>query len=405
MAQKYYSTAETAQILGKTPDEIKQMLDRRELHGYRDGADWKFKVEDVDELAKGNPAKEAAPPPAAEEDGGGDVLLSEVELGQADPGLSGTIIGLNSGAKVAADNDVRSAESDIALGALGALGDSSKTPPAIKKEGSSPKQNKFEELELALDDSNAHIDGSPAPAGAPHDSALDLAGREQDDDIVLGDSNLGSDVSLGGDSGISLVDPADSGFSLETPVNLDASAGEALVLGEDDLLAPAGAGGSDAKLLKKDDDFQLTPLEETADADGSESGSQVIALDSEGDESATMVGAAALGGASMAAMLDEDLSAQPALDMGMGSPLTPSPILGGQPGALAEGASLSHAAAVAYEAPYTVWQIVSLSVCLLFLLFCGIMIFDLMRNMWGWDQPYSINSKLMDSLLSLIEKK
>ena len=66
------------------------MLEHRELHGYRDGADWKFKVEDIDRLAK-----DAPPAKPAVEDDGGDVLLSEVELGQSDPGLSGTVIGLS----------------------------------------------------------------------------------------------------------------------------------------------------------------------------------------------------------------------------------------------------------------------------------------------------------------------
>jgi len=394
MAQKYYTTAETATVLGKTTDQIKQMLERRELHGYRDGADWKFKVEDIDKIAK------EAPPPAHED--GGDVLLSEAELGKSDHGLSGTVIGLNGGKQAPADSDIRLAESDIAMGALG---EESKTPAPAKKDGSSPKQGKFEDLELALDDSTAQIESSPTmAAGLSH---VDIAGRDQDEDVVLGGSGIGSDVSLGGDSGISLVDPADSGFSLETPVNLDAAAsaaGEALVLGEDDLLAPGGSGASAATLLKTDDDFQLTPLEEAADAE-SESGSQVIALDAEGDDASTMIGAASLGGASMAAMLDEDLSAQPSLEagMGMGAPLAPSSVLGVQPGM--EGAALSHAAAVPYETPYTAWQLVALGACVVLLIFCGIMIFDLMRNMWGWDQPYSINSKLMDSILNLLEKK
>ena len=52
MAQKYYNSAETAKLLGKSVDDVKKMLERRELHGYRDGADWKFKVEDIDALAK-----------------------------------------------------------------------------------------------------------------------------------------------------------------------------------------------------------------------------------------------------------------------------------------------------------------------------------------------------------------
>ena len=52
MAQKYYNSAETAKILDVSVDDVKKMMERRELHGYRDGADWKFKVEDIDRLAK-----------------------------------------------------------------------------------------------------------------------------------------------------------------------------------------------------------------------------------------------------------------------------------------------------------------------------------------------------------------
>ena len=37
------------------PEEVKKMLERHELHGYRDGADWKFKVEDIDRLVAQRP--------------------------------------------------------------------------------------------------------------------------------------------------------------------------------------------------------------------------------------------------------------------------------------------------------------------------------------------------------------
>ena len=37
MAQKYYNSAETAKILDVSIDDVKKMMDRRELHGYRDG--------------------------------------------------------------------------------------------------------------------------------------------------------------------------------------------------------------------------------------------------------------------------------------------------------------------------------------------------------------------------------
>ena len=52
MAQKYYNTAEAAEILGLSQDEVKQMQSRHELRGFRDGADWKFKAEDIEQAAK-----------------------------------------------------------------------------------------------------------------------------------------------------------------------------------------------------------------------------------------------------------------------------------------------------------------------------------------------------------------
>ncbi|MGD0519490.1 MAG: helix-turn-helix domain-containing protein, partial [Thermoguttaceae bacterium] len=74
MAQKYYSVKETAQLFGITEEAVRQMLERRELHGYRDGADWKFKAEDIDRMAAGRKAQPA--PPVEDTD---EVLLSEVE--------------------------------------------------------------------------------------------------------------------------------------------------------------------------------------------------------------------------------------------------------------------------------------------------------------------------------------
>ena len=51
MAQKYYNAAEAAKILGVSPADINEMVLRRELYGYRDGADWKFKTEDIERVA------------------------------------------------------------------------------------------------------------------------------------------------------------------------------------------------------------------------------------------------------------------------------------------------------------------------------------------------------------------
>jgi excisionase family DNA binding protein len=385
MAQKYYSLTEVARLLGISEDDVKQMQTQRELHGYRDGATWKFKAEEIERLAR----ERGAPAASAEE---GDMLLSELELGASDPGASGTVIGMEGNAKGAAESDIQLA------------GDS--TPSAGRKSDIGSSVSKFEELDLALDEDLSLDDNQTQPAAAKAASISDLvvAGKDlDDDDLVLGGSGTGSDITIGGDSGISLVDPADSGLSLEEPLDLVGSA-EALELGEADVVALGDAAtGASPAAVKTDDDFLLTPLEEAPEEEESESGSQVIALDSEGDEAGAVV-AAAPSGPSLAAMLDEDMSAAPAADLGLGAPLeaaqTGVGILAAQPGAFAQGATVPQPTAMLAEMPYTTWNIVSLALCTLLLLFCGMFMYDLLRNMWSWDAPYSINSSLMDTILS-----
>ena len=68
-----------------------------------------------------------------------------------------------------------------------------------------------------------------------------------------------------------------------------------------------------------------------------------------------------------------------------------------------EGAAMVQPAAVLPEAPYSWWQISGLAICLVLLMLCGMMMYDLLRNMWSWGEPYAVNSSLMDSILSLFE--
>ena len=89
--------------------------------------------------------------------------------------------------------------------------------------------------------------------------------------------------------------PRIAAFHLEQPLELGGSAVELLELGEADM---AGA-----TQLKSDDDFLLTPVQEDVVPDESDSGSQVIALDSEEDLSS---GAFAPASSGMVAMLEED---------------------------------------------------------------------------------------------------
>ena len=312
-------------------------------------------------------------------------LLSEAELGPADAGMSGTVIGMDSPDKAATESDVRLADSDIQPAGTGAKpAAAAAKAPAKKTDEVDAKVANFEELDLTLDqdvrlaDSSVSVGGEKKPVAS--DSSVDLSGKKlDDDDMVLGGSGSGSDITIGGDSGISLVDPADSGLSLEEPLNLGAG-DESLELGEDDMLTFSADTSSSSPSIKTDDDFQLTPMPES-EGDDSESGSQVIALDTEGegDEGVTMIGT----GGSMAAMLDEDLGGEPSLGLAAPMPMTaggPVEMTLATPGGFAAVLPMMQPVAALPEAPYTAWNILSLVLCSLLLAFAGVMIFDLMRT-------------------------
>lgn len=213
--------------------------------------------------------------------------------------------------------------------------------------------------------------GSGSLAGL---SALEL----DDDDEVLGDSG-GSDVTLSGQSsGINIISPSDSGLALdEVPLDLSGSApiGSSLDLGSvvaDDLsLEPLDLGGSGPE-AKVGGDFQLTPLGED-DGDDEKDSSQVIALDELSEESA---------GAPLASGFGDH--AEIGEDFGMG---------GLSPGAVPVGVG-----AAAVDLPFSIWNVMGLASCMLLMGLCGMMTFDLLRNMWSWDGVSTINSSLLEVL-------
>jgi hypothetical protein len=453
MAPKYLNSEEAAKLLGVSTDELNQMRERRQLFGIRDGSSWKYKQQDLErakeDMAAGGSGIGSEFPLSIEERED-SVLLSEVELGEPGTGQSGTVIG-KPGSMSAVDSDIELFEpadksgssaghdSDVTL--VPDLGTSAgDSGVRLVAAGDAPAGNdsmsntvELELSDLALDDDDTDLPfdlGSSAgdsklktsvqdaPSGgigsdlmlgdeashggdelnlggsalgltdepsrirdAPSSgtgSALELGGSAfEDDDLVLG-SHTGSDIS---DSGISLGSPVDSGLSLEQP----------LELGGDELLIDEGGSGT-AGELAADDEFMLTPAVEMGEEDLDESGSQVIALDAEGDfddSAATMLGSAPGG----QAMLEEDpfaAAAAPGIDLGGGA-MMGGPALGmTQP-------------VVAREAPYSVLNIVSLAACLLFLALTGMMMFDLMRNMWTWDGPVTMNSTIMDAILGMFE--
>ena len=93
MAQ-FYTLEEAARVLGMSPEELKAKAQHREVRAFLDGGSWRFRVADVDELARrrglGSDAElrlsdlEMPGAPAGADD---DLDLSEFQLGVAKPDL------------------------------------------------------------------------------------------------------------------------------------------------------------------------------------------------------------------------------------------------------------------------------------------------------------------------------
>jgi excisionase family DNA binding protein len=231
----------------------------------------------------------------------------------------------------------------------------------------------------------------------------DLVIADDDDDLVI--SNAGSDISVAGDSGINLMSPSDSGLSLESePLDLAGSSISALDLGAE--LSDGSGSGSDpggsGSLVdfQADEEFQLSPSGIGLDAD-IESASQVIEIEDSGD--AVAVDSPDFGGdvfgepvgddggfgdgseAPVVAMVDDDDSV--AVD-------TSAPI-----------APMASERAFAYEVPFTLFQCLCLLGILLTMSLGGILMTDLVRNMWTYTESSPPVSGLTNWLIDSVGLK
>jgi excisionase family DNA binding protein len=244
-----------------------------------------------------------------------------------------------------------------------------------------PREAEISDLELAPTDSDPGRGRSDIGLGSDAASGTGLTGlsalelEDDDDDQVLGE---GSDVTLSGESsGINIISPSDSGLALDE-VSLDLSGasaiGSSLDLGSsggEEMSLGSMIVGEGLEEAKGGEDFQLTPLGEEGSEDEERDSSQVIALEEiteEATEEPFSVGASESG------MMREEF--------GMG--LTP----GAAPVGVVS----------ATETPFSVWNVLGLGSCLMLLGLCGMMAFDLLRNIWSWDEVTPLNSSLLEVL-------
>ncbi|HEY2761667.1 MAG TPA: hypothetical protein VGI75_13015, partial [Pirellulales bacterium] len=185
---------------------------------------------------------------------------------------------------------------------------------------------------------------------------------------------------------IQLISPSDSGLSLDQPIQMGSSARRLLDV-EPSLESVEEIGIEPISDQKSDDDFLLTTSDEVGLQDeSSDSGSQVIALDTDDELSSGMFGSAA----TASGLLEEDTAS---------IATTEAPVsLMGAPSLTTASGMYTTTPAAAAEAPYSGANIAILAVCVVLLMFCGMLTYDLMRNMWSWDGAYPVNSSIMDSI-------
>jgi hypothetical protein len=461
MASKLVTLNDAAVQLGITPEKLNELRQSGQIYGYRDGASWKFKHDDVErlreEMAFGGAEKQeenefdflggfgAETETAAEQEfdlkltSDEDVLLTtDPQAGPDEPGPSSTVVGKDkpqsaveeftfggddeeielsfgdepeapskpAGAPKAPSaglSDILAGAIDTGPGASGVLSDFGADDLGASDLGlAAGSSNVLGGTSDVHDEVHVLLNPSESELGLEDTESQTVVKKAGSSSVKLGDDDIfggpaGSDVTLRpSDSGILLIDPGDSGLSLEAPPEIGGSAvnlgGSNLNLGDD---ATTDFDFGDSAEMKTDDDFLLTPLEEVGE-DDSDSGSQVIMLDTEdseaggfGEATATLLAGDIPG---LGGMLEEESPLG-----GFGGPsLGAGGYAGG--GVATAGAPASMMVPMVREVPFPGWLVGLLGLCTITLGLGGAMMFDLMMNIWSWDGPYPFNSTIMDLL-------
>ncbi len=351
------SLEKASELLGVTADQLNDLRLKNEIFGTRVDNAWKFKMDEIQRYADDRNISLSG------DGNGSDFKLSdeslELSFGSSDGLLEDS----------AGDEELDFAGSEV--GESDVLADDQ---PEGGASASDTGKLVSDSAELQLSDDLFDDDISLQDSSSLVDSS-DLSADFEDSDLVLEDSDSSEDPAFAaGGSGISLS-ANESGISLEGDI-------DDLELPEDeDVISLDDASSLDSGvLLQSDDNFDLTPLEDSGFEDSS-SGSQVIALEDSAiytdDSAPTMLGAEdSVGFDDAGPALVEDLSFQPESDVTIaGAPSVP-------------------------ETPYTLLNVLALALCLIVVSLGCIVAFDLARNMW---QPAdsTLSSTITNSFIKL----
>ena len=433
MAAKYIELEQAAKMLGISSDELNNMRLSGEISGVRDGSSWKFKSDELDRVADergisagGESEAEAEFDLDLESADSGASSDLHLDLEQEDSDDSPTAIGkaadvgLRGGGKAPtkpapasdlgfdldSESDIRLVTDDtgsevnlVAGGSDDVLGG---TDVGLESTGVGTGDLDFEGSDLNLD-SDITLESQAKPGAGKATAGKATAGKPSasaDSDVTIGESEdieLGEDDELvleggsdagraAGDTGIGLASPSDSGLNLEEePLDLAGSSVSSLELPEDEDLLDLEDLEAEPSVaaVGADEDFQLAPSA-TLQEDEEDSGSQVIAL-----EDSSAFGGPLEGGLEDAeAVLGEEAQGDEmagALEEREAAPVTlPTVQL-----------------ATAQDLPYSIWNVLSLLAIVVVLAVTGMLMTDLVRNMWTWDETFTASTPIMDVMVRM----
>ena len=308
---------EAASILGMTVEQLTELRSNNEIFGYRDGANWKFKMSELERVAgeldiKLNISDAAKVADDLSESFGFDLNSeSDVDLVIDEESSSGGLIeDLDSSdyiedSSVELESSVKGGNSSKDDGGALKLEDSGDILESGENVSDGDDELSFGSSSLSLasgsgkkiagGDSADLLDDEPEKSDSPSDTgkmlaaggdddlllseddlfsdelsladsgsfedSVELSSDFEDSDLVLDDSDSSSEIMLeANESGINLS-PNDSGIAFgDEPLELGGSAIDALELPEDDdMIVLEDAADSDAATLMQEDDFNLTP--------------------------------------------------------------------------------------------------------------------------------------------------
>lgn len=273
---QFYTLEEAARVLGMSPDELKMKAQAREIRAFMDSGSWRFRVADVDELARrrglgSDPDISLSDPDLFGGPGdtgtGEDFPLTEYQLGAAKPDLGAASVEMSSG----------TGEQDVLM-------DDMKLPPNPMT-GSSSTIIGMERAGRKPTDSDVRIVPDQSRSRSGSDSDVRVLGSS-DSDVKLRGAPLGQKKAS--DSDVKLKGKPPSGRLSDSDVTLVSDEAMPTMPPVNKIEPPQVGSSAEVAAIKADSssDFDLSPSDKFLDALEPESGSdfELSALDDSGSD-------------------------------------------------------------------------------------------------------------------------